>query len=215
VQVKRAEQAHLSDWWGARVAELTGCAETRAGEGATSSNELLQRCVEAALDGDAGRLHHDLSKAGPAVGLGLAAVAPPVLRHLGVDLVGHPPRLEDFARVRRAALPIVADVLPKLPPDAAEEIVARVCHARPQRPSARPAHPVDIAAASALLVAGMLKATGRTAGDLSAVIELERAAADEANHRAMERARSHRAALRITDNARRRSAVDELRPAAP
>ncbi|WP_117214696.1 hypothetical protein [Allorhizocola rhizosphaerae] len=214
-QVKRKEQAHLSDWWSVRVAELTGLAETRSGEGATSSNELLQLCVEAALDNDAERLHTYLSKAGPAVGLGLAAVAPPLLRHLGMDLVGHPPRLEDFARLRRAALPVVADVLPKLPSDAAEEIVARVCHARPQRQSSQPAHPVDIAAASALLVAGMLKANGRKADDLSDVVELERAAADEANQRAMERARSHRAALRITDNARRRSAVDELRPAAP
>ncbi len=218
VQVKRAEQAQpqLSDWWGSRVAELSGRAEIRSGDGATSSTELLHQCASAALDNDTARLHRDLSKAGPAVGLGLAAVAPPLLRHLGVDLVGHPPRLEDLARLRRAALPIVNDVLPNLPPDAAEEIIARVCHARPQRESSQqPAHPVDIAAASALLVAGMLRATGRTADDLAAVVELERAAADEANHRAAERARSHRAALRITDNARRRSAVDELRPAAP
>jgi hypothetical protein len=141
-------------------------------------------------------------------------VAPPLLRHLAGALVGHPPRLEDLARVRRAALPIIAELLPSLAGDAAEEIIARVCHAQPQRQGSQPAHPVDIAAASALVVAGLLRANKLVADDLSKVVQLEQEAATEAQQRAQERAKSHRAALRITDNARRRSAVDELRPAA-
>lgn len=215
--VQRAERVdgQLSDWWRVRLAQLSGCDPDPGDDGAKSSNDLLQLCATAALDHDTERLHRHLVAAGPAVGLGLAAVAPPLLRHLGTDLVGHPPRLEDFARVRRAALPLVTEVLPALAADIAEEILARVCHARPQRQPTAPAHPADVAAASALLVAGLLKATGRTATDLSNVVDQERAATGEANQRAMERTKSHRTALRITDNARRRSAVDELRPAAP
>jgi hypothetical protein len=204
----------LTDWWSERVAFLTGYGIGDRGEAAGSSSDLLSACVTAALDSDAKRIHRALTAAGPAVGLGLAAVAPPLLRHLAGELVGHPPRLEDLARVRRAALPILAEVLPALTGDAAEEIIARVCHAQPQQHETQPAHPVDIAAASALLVAGLLRANKLCAEDLSKVVDRQREAADEAQQRAQERARSHRAALRITDNSRRRSAVDELRPAA-
>lgn len=214
MQVKRAEDAQLADWWSARVAELSGLDDPGSKQPAESSHELLQQCVEAALDNDVAHLHKRLTGAGPAVGLGLAAVAPPLMHQLSTDLVGHPPRLEDFARVRRACIPMVGQILPRLASDVAEEIVARVCHARPQRQPSAPTHPVDVAAASALLVAALMKATGRDASALSEVVELERKAAGEASQRALERAKSHRAALRITDNSRRRSAVDELRPAA-
>lgn len=205
----------LSDWWTTRVCQLSGHDSTERGEGADSSTELLRRCVTAALDGDTGKLHKHMVAAGPAVGLGLAAVAPPLLRQLAYDLAGHPPRLEDLARLRKAALPLLTKLLPNLTPDPAEEIIARVCHAQPQRKGTQPSHPADVAAASALLVAGLLRATGRTGDELAAVVEQERAAAGAASQRAVERARSHRTALRITDNARRRSAVDELRPANP
>lgn len=205
--------APLADWWSQRVSELSGYGAGERGEATTSSSDLLAATVTAALNSDTKQLHRALVAAGPAVGLGLAAVAPPLLRQLAGELVGHPPRLEDLARVRRAALPILAEVLPELPADPAEEIIARVCHAQPQRQPAQPAHPVDVAAASALLVAGMLRANEHTADDLSKVVAQEREEAGKALQRANERSKSHRAALRITDNARRRSAVDELRPA--
>ncbi|HZM74805.1 MAG TPA: hypothetical protein VFC19_03715 [Candidatus Limnocylindrales bacterium] len=222
VPAQRTTQAdtQLGDWWSERLASLTGFNAGHAGSGggrretAGSSSDLLVVCVAAALDSDARRIHRALTAAGPAVGLGLAAVAPPLLRHLAGELVGHPPRLEDLARVRRAALPILAEVLPSLAGDAAEEIIARICHAQPERQETQPAHPVDIAVASALLVAGLLRANKLTADNLSKVVDRPREAADEAQQRAQERAGSHRAALRITDNARRRSAVDQLRPAA-
>ncbi len=216
-QVQRAESidGQLTDWWSTRICQLSGFDDVERKGGAGSSGELLRRCVAASLDSDTRRLHKELVAAGPAVGLGLAAVAPPLLRHLASDLAGHPPRLEDLARVRRAALPLLSELLPNLRPDPAEEIIARVCHAQPQRHGNQPSHPADIAAACALLVAGLLRATGRNSENLSEVVEQERAAAGEASQRAADRARSHRAALRITDTARRRSAVDEVRPATP
>ncbi len=216
-QPKRAKSidSQLTDWWSARICQLSGFDDGERKGGADSSAELLYHCVSAALDNDARTLHRHLVTAGPAVGLGLAAVAPPLLRHLAGNLAGHPPRLEDLARVRRAALPLLNDLVPNLRPDPAEEIIARVCHAQPQRHGNQPSHPADVAVACALLVAGLMRATGRNADNLADVVEQERDAAGEASQRAMDRARSHRAALRITDNARRRSAVDELRPATP
>ncbi|MEV4416377.1 hypothetical protein [Catellatospora sp. NPDC049609] len=220
-----SSDCRLADWWGERVALVTG-EEFSAGtltadraDAAQSSVELLRRCVQAAHDGDRRRLHRHLAAAGPAVGLGLSAIAPPLLRQLAMDLVGYPPRLEDLARVRRAALPLPAELLPQLPPDAAGEIVARICHTRPQRTADRgPVHPVDSATAAALLVAALLRANGRTADELDGVVAAEQAAAGAAQQRATERAEVNRAALRITDSGRRRSAVDELgrvpRPAA-
>ncbi len=203
----------LSDWWSTRISELTGQSTDSRSDGAPTSAELLRLVAAAALDNDAKRLHRHLVNAGPAVGLGLAAVSPPLLRRLATDLVGHPPRLEDLARVRRAALPLPAEVLPDLTPDPAEETIARVCHAQPQRKASQPNHPADVAVTSALLVAGLLRATGRSADDLAELEERVHAAAGAAGEAAAERAKSHRAELRITDNARRRSAVDELRPA--
>jgi hypothetical protein len=208
----------LTDWWTERVARLTAHdGDVDRADAAPHSAELLRRCVSAALGDNVAGLHRHLTAAGPAVGLGLAAIAPPLLRHLATELVGQPPRLEDVARVRRAALPLVGTLLPELPSDPAEEIIGRVCHARPQRAGdRRPNHPVDAAITAALLVAGMLRATGRSADDLAQVTDEERIAAEMEQLRATERADSHRAALRITDSGRRRSAVDELgRPARP
>jgi hypothetical protein len=230
-QARGAEgSAHLTDWWAERVRLLSGrdalddlltSADTgdparpappdrgaslrSSGDPAETSTELLRRCTAAALDDRPAKLHRELACAGPAVGLGLAAVAPPLLRYLAAELVGHPPRLEDLARVRRAALAHIG-MLPQLPSEAAEEIVARVCHATVQRRGdASPAHPVDSAAAAVLLVAGLLAATGRGAAELHAVVEEEqrrRSAAAESTIR--------RSALRVGDPSRRRSAIDAL-----
>ena len=218
-QARGAEgSAHLTDWWAERVRLLSGrdalddlLTSANTDGAAETSTELLRRCAAAALDDRPAKLHRELACAGPAVGLGLAAVAPPLLRYLAAELVGHPPRLEDLARVRRAALAHVG-MLPQLPPEAAEEIVARVCHATVQRRGgASPAHPVDSAAAAVLLVAGLLAATGRGAAELHAVVEEEqqrrRSAAAESTIR--------RAALRVGNPSRRRSAVDALADDSP
>lgn len=210
--------AQLAHWWAERVRELAGrdgldglltsSASGPAGHpnnAAESSTELLQRLASAALTELPARLHRELASAGPAVGLGLAAIAPPLLRYLAADLVGHPPRLEDLARIRRAGM-VHIGLLPNLPADAAEEVVWRVCHAVPQRDGDKsPTHPVDAAAAAALLVAGLLSATRRSSTDLTAVVE-------EVQRRRSALAEStiKRAALRIGGPSRRRSAIDAL-----
>jgi hypothetical protein len=201
-----------ADWWAERVRELAGrdvlddlLTSSTTDDAARSSTDLLQRMAIAALNGTPARLHRDLAGAGPAVGLGLAAIAPPLLRYLAADLVGHPPRLEDLARVRRAGM-VHIGLLPNLPVEAAEEVASRVCHAVPQRNGDKaPTHPVDAAAAAALLVAGLLTATRRDAADLRAVVEEE-----QRRRSALAEATIKRAALRIGDPSRRRSAIDAL-----
>jgi hypothetical protein len=204
-QATRTDVGQLSDWWAARVSKIAdgGSDTVSRADAAQTSTDLLRRCAAATLDDNAAKLHRELAAAGPAVGLGLAAVAPPLLRHLAGELCGHPARLEDLARVRRATLPRLATLLPKLPPYAAEEVLARVCHLHPQNgPGQPPTHPVDAAAAVTVLLAGLLAATGRDATHLGEVVEAHRTAALTAA--------SHRTALRVTDPSRRRSAVDAL-----
>jgi hypothetical protein len=198
-----------TEWWSERVRALFGrdrIPDPSTMEPGGSSIDLLKRIASAALRGLPERVHRELAGAGAAVGLGMAAVAPPLLRYLAADLVGHPPRLEDLARVRRAALVHVA-LLPNLPIEAADEVVSRVCRANAQRGSDRPpTHPVDAAAAAALLVAGLLTATNRDSADLTAVVEEER----RRRTALAEAMTMKRAALRIGDPARRRSAIDAL-----
>lgn len=189
------EEAQLAHFWADRVDELTdrvGAARADRDKAAASSAELLHRGTARALDQDRDRLRRELAAADPAVGLGLAAITPPLLRHLAAELVGHPPRAEDLPVVRRAAAARLRTLLPKLPPEVAEEQLVRACHAvRPEdvqraeqdkgggpagpgggRDTARdPSHPVDTAVAGVVLVAGLLAATGRSADDLAAVTE--------------------------------------------
>lgn len=204
-------EAKLAHFWADRVDELTdrvGAARADRDEAAATSAELLHRGTARALDEDRDRLRRELAAADPAVGLGLAAITPPLLRHLAAELVGHPPRAEDLPVVRRAVAPRLRTLLPKLPPEVAEEQLVRACHAvRPEdvqraerdkgdgRDTERdPSHPVDTAVAGVVLVAGLLAATGHSADDLAAVTEelrrhtegeqkraqLRRQAADEA-----------------------------------
>jgi hypothetical protein len=198
--------ALLAGWWAERVRHLSGRDDLRSTkDSAGSSTELLRRLASAALANQPTRVHHELAAAGPAVGLGLAAVAPSILRSLASDLVGHPPRLEDLARVRRAGLVHMA-LLPNLPVEAAEEVVSRACHANAQRSSDKPpTHPVDAAAAAALLVAGLLTATKRDCADLTTVVEEH-----QRRRTALAAAKTKRPALRIAESGRRRSAIDAL-----
>jgi hypothetical protein len=167
-----ARAPELSDWWADRVAEITEGPAKPVAEPAQTSAGLLHRCTASALADDRDRLRRELAGAGPAVGLGLAAVTPPLLRHLAAELVGHAPRIEDLATVRRAALSTVAPLLPGTPATVAEELIARTCRASPQRTGGAAAHhPVDSAAVGAVLVAALLRATGRSADDLAKVTE--------------------------------------------
>jgi hypothetical protein len=218
------EEAKLAHFWADRVDELTdrvGAARADRDKAAATSAELLHRGTARALDEDRDRLRRELAAADPAVGLGLAAITPPLLRHLAAELVGHPPRAEDLPVVRRAVAARVRTLLPKLPPEVAEEQLVRACHAvRPEdvqraerdegagrdtgggpaglggggNTERDPTHPVDTAVVGVVLVAGLLAATGHSAGELAAVTEelrrhtegeqkraqLRRQAADEA-----------------------------------
>jgi hypothetical protein len=200
----------LSDWWTDRVGEITeGTGGEQVADAAQTSADLLRRCTTSALADDRDRLRRELAGAGPAVGLGLAAVTPPLLRYLAAELVGHAPRIEDLATVRRAALPRVAPLLPGSPPAVAEELIARACHAPPQRTGgAAPHHPVDTAAAGAVLVAALLRATGRSADDLARLIELLRRRTPDERARSTQRQAG--AETPLPPDARRAPTVEAL-----
>jgi len=206
-----ARGPQLSDWWAERVGEITRGTVRAAGahDAAQTSADLLHRCTASAFDNDRDRMRRELAGAGPAVGLGLAAVAPPLIRYLAAELVGHPPRIEDLATVRRAALPRVAPLLPGSPAAVAEELIARACHAEQQRTGgAAPHHPVDAAAAGAVLVAALLRATGRGAKDLAEVTEeLRRRTEDE---RVRSTSRLAEAEALLPQDTRRAPAVEAL-----
>ena len=85
--------------------------------------------------GDRDRLHTELRRAHADVGLGLAAVAPPLLRELAGELLGHPPRADDLGRLRRELDGRVRDLLPGLPPPVLDTLLTRVCRMPPPRRS--------------------------------------------------------------------------------
>ena len=105
--------------------------------------ELLRRVAAGVRSGDRARLGRDLHAVNAATGLGLSAVAPPVLRRLAGDLLGHEPRPEDLPRLRaRGGRPG--------PVAAARHPARRAGHpAGPDLPGAGgrdgPAHPADSA----------------------------------------------------------------------
>ncbi|SCF23784.1 hypothetical protein GA0074695_4643 [Micromonospora viridifaciens] len=123
-------------WWSVRVAELTGGREgppDEPDEQVGDARELLRRVVTGVRSGDRDRLHRELRRAHADVGLGLAAVAPPLLRDLAGELLGHPPRADDLGRLRRELDGRVRDLLPGLPPPVLDTLLTRVCRMPPPR----------------------------------------------------------------------------------
>ncbi|MBM0205973.1 hypothetical protein JNW90_25365, partial [Micromonospora sp. STR1s_5] len=87
-----AEQVRMRRWWSVRVAELTGGREgtdDEPDERVDDSQELLRRVVGGVRSGDRDRLRKELRRAPADVGLGMAALAPPLLRELAGELLGH------------------------------------------------------------------------------------------------------------------------------
>ncbi|GLH95657.1 hypothetical protein [Phytohabitans aurantiacus] len=167
---REPEPPTLGNFWAEAVDRLTGQSGHRPDKGAMGAPELLHRCARAALAGDRGKLRRELIGAGPAVGLGLSAVAAAPLRYLAAELLGHPPQAEDLPAVRRAALPRVRPLLPAVDEIVVDELLARACHAPPPKVEA-PVHPVDSAVTGAVLVAALLGATGRDADELARVVD--------------------------------------------
>ncbi|MDM4718886.1 hypothetical protein QTQ03_04465 [Micromonospora sp. WMMA1363] len=166
-------------WWAVRVAELTGGTATvadRPDGAATDPGELLRRVVREVRSGDRERLRAELGRTHADVGLGLAAVAPPLLRELAGELLGHPPRAEDLPRLHRALDGRVRDLLPGLPAPVLETLLTRVCRMPPPRRAddERP-HAADPAVSAGVLAGVLLDRLGR---ELPTDEERERRATD-------------------------------------
>ena len=88
----------------------------------------------------------ELRRAHADVGLGLAALAPPLLRELAGELLGHPPRADDLERLRGELDGRVRDLLPGLPPPVLDTLLTRICRMPPPRraPGSQP-HAADSA----------------------------------------------------------------------
>ncbi|MEV4814008.1 hypothetical protein [Micromonospora avicenniae] len=158
-----AEQVRLRRWWSVRVAELTGGPESadEPDERITDSAELLRRVARGVRAGDRDRLRTELRRAHADVGLGLAALTPPLLRDLASQLLGHPPRADDLNRLRGALDGRVRDLLPGLPAPALETLLARVCRMPPPRRSGEAPHAADSAVAGGVLAGVLLARLGR------------------------------------------------------
>ncbi|MFF5173502.1 hypothetical protein ACFY3U_12780 [Micromonospora sp. NPDC000089] len=121
-------------WWAVRVAELTGGGEgppDEPDERVGDSRELLRRVVSGVRSGDRDGLRRELRRAHADVGLGLAAIAPPLLRDLAGELLGHPPRAGDLGRLRGELGGRVRDLLPGLPAPVLDTLLTRICRMPP------------------------------------------------------------------------------------
>ncbi|GIJ31310.1 hypothetical protein [Micromonospora sediminimaris] len=160
-----AGELRLRRWWSVRVAELTGEREGPAeqpDERIADSRELLHRVVRGVRAGDRDRLHRELRGAHADVGLGLAAVAPPLLRDLASELLGHPPRGDDLARLHRELDGRVRDLLPGLPAPVLETLLSRVCRMPPpRRGEGEQPHAADPAVTAGVLTGVLLDRLGR------------------------------------------------------
>ncbi|MEV4719807.1 hypothetical protein AB0J94_21625 [Micromonospora noduli] len=159
-----AEQVRMRRWWSVRVAELTGGREgtdDEPDERVDDSQELLRRVVGGVRSGDRDRLRKELRRAPADVGLGLAALAPPLLRELAGELLGHPPRATDLGRLRGELDGRVRDLLPGLPPPVLETLLTRLCRMPPPRASGEPPHAADSAVTAGVATGLLLARLGR------------------------------------------------------
>ncbi|MFB9236428.1 hypothetical protein ACFFWC_12845 [Plantactinospora siamensis] len=156
----------LRRWWPARVAELTEGPQpppVEPGRRVTDPAELLRRVSAGVRAGDRAGLRRELGQVEADVGLGLAAVAPPLLRGLATDLLGHPPRPEDLPRLRREVGGGVRAMLPGLPPTVLDTLLSRVCRMPPPRRTDERSNPADPAVAAGVLAGLLMQRVGRDA----------------------------------------------------
>lgn len=168
VAPERPEQVRMRRWWSVRVAELTGGRDAGPDEpddGLRDSQELLRRVVRGVRAADRDRLRTELRRASADVGLGMAALAPPLLRELAGELLGHPPRANDLGRLRGELDGRVRDLLPGLPPPVLETLLTRVCRMPPPRSSGEPPHAADSAVAAGVTAGLLLARLGRDLPD--------------------------------------------------
>jgi hypothetical protein len=152
----------LGPWWQRRVSELTGEPPPAPEEVAArhpSTAELLRRIAGDVRSGDRARLGRDLHHVDAATGLGLSAATPPVIHRLAGDLLGHQPHADDLGRLRTAVAGRVRSLLPGVPPDVLDGLLARVCRAPAN--GHNPAHPADTAVTASVLTGVLLARLGR------------------------------------------------------
>ena len=126
----------------------------------TDAEELLRRVTHGVRSGDRNRLHTELRAVEAHVGLGLASVAPPVLRDLATQLLGHPPRAADLPRLRREVGGQVTDLLPNLPPAVLDTLLSRVCRMPPPKQPVEQPHPADPAVAAGIVTGLLMRRLG-------------------------------------------------------
>src|SRR2546421_5571298 len=121
------EAPPLGRWWARRVAVLTdGSVEDDARPVDVTPAQLLRTVARSCGAADRDGLRRELTSAPPPAGLGLAAVAPAVLHRLAGGLLGHPPRAEDPPERSRAVNGPVRGLLPGLPAQTLDTLLARV-----------------------------------------------------------------------------------------
>jgi hypothetical protein len=161
--VRRGVPAPTGGWWSVRVAELFGRHGTpspKPDQEITDAEELLRRVTSDVRSGDHGRLHTGLRGVEANIGLGLASVAPPVLRDLATELLGHPPRAADLPRLRREVTGQVRDLVPNLPPGVLDTLLSRVCRMPPPKDPVEQPHPADPAVAAGVLTGLLMRRLG-------------------------------------------------------
>lgn len=90
----QGEAGPVHRWWSVRVTELTGqrdSPEAKPDREITDAEDLLRRVAERVRADDRGQLHAQLRDVPADVGLGMAAVAPPMLRDLAAERSGTRP----------------------------------------------------------------------------------------------------------------------------
>ena len=159
-QDRQPPPEQLGPWWRERVEKLTGESPPPAQEGgapperSANTAELLRKVAAGVRSGDRARLGRDLHGVNAATGLGLSAVASPVLHRLAGDLLGHEPGPDDLPRLRGAAGGRVRSLLPGTPPALLDTLLARIC--RSPQPEQAPAHPADSAVTASVLTGVLL-----------------------------------------------------------
>ncbi|MEE6259887.1 hypothetical protein [Plantactinospora sonchi] len=126
----------------------------------TDAEELLRRVTTGVRSGDRGRLQTELRAVEANIGLGLASVAPPVLRDLATTLLGHPPRAADLPRLRREVGGRVTDLLPNLPPAVLDSLLSRICRMPPPKTPVEQPHPADPAVAAGIVTGLLMQRLG-------------------------------------------------------
>ncbi|MGW4460630.1 hypothetical protein [Micromonospora sp. NBC_01796] len=167
----QGEAGPVHRWWSVRVTELTGqrdSPEAKPDREITDAEDLLRRVAERVRADDRGQLHAQLRDVPADVGLGMAAVAPPMLRDLAAELLGHPPRAQDLPRLRGELTGKARDLLPGLPAEVLETALSRVCRMPPPKNPTAPPHPADPAVAAGVLTGLLLNRLGRDARSVAA-----------------------------------------------